>query len=78
MSGLSDRGYSTKLAGEVYKALADLSQLAIRDYWSAFNVAYKKGDRAKIQELVSGLLLDEIMQTKNSPRTANIAKAITE
>lgn len=78
MSGLSDRGYSTKLAGEVYKALADLSQLAIRDYWSAFNIAYKKGDRAKIQELVSGLLLDEIMQTKNSPRTANIAKAITE
>jgi hypothetical protein len=48
ISGLADRGYTNAMAEEVYKALANLSNLAIKQNYAAFKEAFTRGDRKRI------------------------------
>ena len=78
ISGLADRGYTSQMADEVYKALGNLSELATKESYSAFLTAFNEGDRQKIQEIVSNLLIDELAQSKSNSRVSNLAKALAE
>lgn len=78
ISALSERGYTQEKAQEVYEALAALTSLTIADSMTELNKVFSTNDRAGLQEIVSKLIIDELVHTSSATRGANIPRAIAE